>query len=433
MAAPDSEGITTASSSEFELRVLGGLQAGARAHLIADGRWITLGRDGDADIVLREAPFQQAAVRWFDGAWWWRLGQGPERVWPTGYGMRAASLTLAVGEIGSAWCSPDQLIEATELDHEVQGIQGEDGAAKAADSAASGGLPNSRPAQTSDPDLSVLQGPHAEVVRPASSGAGATKGGGRPIRRYGFWLSSWGLLLALGLWWWSAGGEDPVLTEPSGSGQGGAALQPDDPVGQLGRLLARHPLSDTLTLSPGPEGRVLIKGIVPDDETLEVMLRPVLGSGLKVSLQVLTMPEFEARVQALDSLLPADVSASATPLGRVLLRMEGEPDASPDEWVALARSEIPESLGVEVERKPARPSVGSPMSPKSKGDAPPGHHSAEFPQVMAVVGGASAHIVLRDGSRVLPGGRVNGLTLREVGAAELVFQDDDGLMRRMPR
>jgi hypothetical protein len=52
---------------------------------------------------------------------------------------------------------------------------------------------------------------------------------------------------------------------------------------------------------------------------------------------------------------------------------------------------------------------------------------------MAVVGGASAHIVLRDGSRVLPGGRVNGLTLREVGAAELVFQDDDGLMRRMPR
>ena len=63
MAAPDSEGITTASSSEFELRVLGGLQAGARAHLIADGRWITLGRDGDADIVLREALAAQPSLK----------------------------------------------------------------------------------------------------------------------------------------------------------------------------------------------------------------------------------------------------------------------------------------------------------------------------------------------------------------------------------
>jgi hypothetical protein len=52
---------------------------------------------------------------------------------------------------------------------------------------------------------------------------------------------------------------------------------------------------------------------------------------------------------------------------------------------------------------------------------------------MAVVGGPSAHVVLKDGRRLLPGGSVAGLQLSTIADTEVTFIDSSGRSLKMPR
>lgn len=420
MATAESVGLG-AYPADFELRVFSGLQAGARAPLSADGRWTSLGHDPASDVVLREAPFSQAFLRWADGCWWWRAGEGAPRAIPEGQGIRMGPTALAIGPAQSAWRMPESWWE-------IAGTP--EGEAEPEPSRAPE-VPDRREPELDPGSLSE----QTEVSGPGRTASRVERPDGVRTSRKPWWgvagsvslaVLALSLVLGIGL----VASEDEPSKPADDSTARDAPVYSGDPVEQVKRLLARHPLGDGLRVSLGAEGRVEISGVVPDDETLEAMLRPVLGLGVKVSLKVLTIAELESRVQSLDSLLPAEVSASATPEGHIRLLVEADAPHTVEELMAWVRREIPEAAEVTVEFAPA-PVAAAPE--QSLGGSPLRTASAEGLGVMAVVGGRAAHIVLRDGSHVLPGGRVQGMTLRDIGETELVFQDDRGQVHRMPR
>jgi hypothetical protein len=51
----------------------------------------------------------------------------------------------------------------------------------------------------------------------------------------------------------------------------------------------------------------------------------------------------------------------------------------------------------------------------------------------AVVSGDSGYLILRDGSRVLPGGMMQGMRLERIGETELIVSDARGQRFRIAR
>ena len=56
-----------------------------------------------------------------------------------------------------------------------------------------------------------------------------------------------------------------------------------------------------------------------------------------------------------------------------------------------------------------------------------------LPRIVAIQSGPLSYLLFADGVRVLPGGTVNGYRLTEIGDAELVFEDPNGVQHKVPR
>jgi hypothetical protein len=221
-----------------------------------------------------------------------------------------------------------------------------------------------------------------------------------------------------------------------------AARPPTSPVedaqqnlGRIQAILERQTLGNGLRAETGADGRIVLRGVVPSDEALEKMLRPVAQSGIRVKLRTLTDREFDLRVQALASRLPPGTTAQAVAPGRVRVAgsaaLPSESGAAALAQVrALVAKELPEALDVDIESSVQAKPSDTRVDTKAilSGDAP-----VRLPSVMAVVGGPSAHVVLKDGRRLLPGGSVAGLQLSTIADTEITFIDSSGRSLKMPR
>lgn len=65
--------------------------------------------------------------------------------------------------------------------------------------------------------------------------------------------------------------------------------------------------------------------------------------------------------------------------------------------------------------------------------APPAPVFPPLPAIAAVVGGPRPFLLLTDGRKWLPGGRVAGLVLQAIDDTTMVFEDGQGNVLRKPR
>jgi hypothetical protein len=435
----------------LELRVLSGRQAGARALLQAQAGGVTLGHLPENDIVLRDAPFARAEFTWEDGRWFWREeGEAPVGV-ARGQGVRHGRLALWLSDPRAPWDSqgPSQwALDRTEP--EAQRDSDSTGADdteppeprnEAPPQASANPTPTVSHTSDSEPPVAAGDGTvDPLLISPAQDSHGlAPRTERRPARR------SWPAMaapavLALGLLSaaWLIGRTGDV----QGTGSTVAASPPPSPVedaqqnlARIQAILERQTLGNGLRAEAGADGRIVLRGVVPSDEALEKMLRPVAQSGIRVKLRTLTDREFDLRVQALANRLPQGTTAKAVAPGRVRVAggaaLPSESGASALAQVrALLAKELPEALDVDIEGSVQAKASDTRVDTKAilSGDAP-----VRLPSVMAVVGGPSAHVVLKDGRRLLPGGSVAGLQLSTIADTEVTFIDSSGRSLKMPR
>jgi hypothetical protein len=141
--------------------------------------------------------------------------------------------------------------------------------------------------------------------------------------------------------------------------------------------------------------------------------------------------------------LPGDVSAAAAGIGQILLEGTVESTGERTQLVAMAQRLIPHASAVRsrlltrAERALiAAERQGQPLPPAAS-PTPPGVAPApiapRLPPMAAVVSGDSGYLILRDGSRVLPGGMMQGMRLERIGETELIVSDARGQRFRIAR
>jgi hypothetical protein len=178
---------------------------------------------------------------------------------------------------------------------------------------------------------------------------------------------------------------------------------------------------------------------------------------------LLTQVEFEARARAIQPNLPAGIEASPEPGG--LLVLLGKRDDV--DWVLarqLVDSELPEVVAVDhrpvvtpeavsqwrevrqalrqaaATAKPVQPPASPPAGEAAVATVAPVQPLLEAPVPMpalpvihAVVGGPRPYLVLADGSKWLPGGKINLLVLVSIDNEQIVFEDAQGRTFKKPR
>lgn len=452
----------------LELRVLSGRQSGARALLPSDGAWTQLGRLDSNDLVLRDAPFDRVEVGFQDGQWVWRAADGGEVPLQAGQGVRFGEFVLLLCRPSEPW--REEWPEQWAIDGAVEGAS--DGAPQSlsGDEAASGQTPRAPGPESavtdleglapqSEPAADALTGPSADGgVSPSAADAQTQvahatpqSGLGARARHMKWAAASAGALTVLAMALWSMGvwrdAQEPRTPGPgltaSGSTTGGppggsvpaAAVAP--PVSDLETVTAL--LADSAKAVPGlkavagSDGRVVLKGVVRDDEALETALRPMIRAGVRVSLQALTAREFDLRAQSLARQLPKGLSVQAMPDGTLKIFGELASDAVLPGLQALAAQEVPESLGFEwavstTSTRQELEKLAQQADAQRVARLPP---VAPLPEVVSVIGGADAHVVLADGLRVSPGGFAGNWRLLSVADSAIVFVDPQGRQRKL--
>ncbi len=433
----------------LELRVLSGRQSGARALLPSDGAWTRLGRLNTNDLVLRDAPFDSVEVGLQDGQWWWRQGDGAEVPLQSGQGIRFDDFVLQLSRLSSPW------VEDLPTDWAI-----DEGAGRAPVPEAE---KDSAGASTDEPpSISALETPsqtlpekesNAKAELPGEAAAvEAAAGPVAPARvgRVKLLMVSASALSVLATAVWLLGVSRSPESAPTRAGNstdvtanagavGGASIAPvaTSPAGDpdtVNALLAGSSVpAPGLRAVAGPDGQVVLKGTVRDDEALEAALRPLIRAGVRVSMQVLTAREFDLRAQALSRQLPKGLAVQA--LGDGSLKIQGELTSAeilPD-LQALAAQEVPEALRVEwaVSTAAVRQELERQVQlidAQRVARLPP---VAPLPDVISVIGGADAHIVLADGLRVSTGGTVGPWRLLSVANSAITFVDPQGRQRSM--
>jgi hypothetical protein len=434
----------------LELRVLSGRQSGARALLPSDGVWTRLGRLDTNDLVLRDAPFDSVEVGLQDGQWWWRQADGAEVPLESGQGVRFGDFVLQMSRLSSPWLEElptDWAIDEPDGGAPAPAVEKELTHNSADEPLSASALDAPAPTQAEEEPDAKAELP-GELVAAADTAAPVAA----PARVGHFKrvVVSVGALSVLATAFWILGVSRPPASAPTGAGNttdisakggavGGASIAPvaapsTSDLDTVNALLAGASTpAPGLRAVAGPEGQVVLKGTVRDDEALEVALRPLIRAGVRVSMQVLTAREFDIRAQALSSQLPKGLAVQA--LGDGTLKIQGELASAEilPELQALAAQEVPEALRVEwsvstVASRQELERQAQLVDAQRVSRLPP---VAPLPDVMSVIGGADAHIVLADGLRVSTGGTVGVWRLVTVADSAITFVDPHGRQRRM--
>lgn len=274
---------------------------------------------------------------------------------------------------------------------------------------------------------------------------------------------------------------------PSGASQ-------EDLLRVSGRIAAAG-FNDVLRAHLRPDGRIEVSGVLESVDEQDQVIQLLSPERRWVALALLTQPEFAERVRDAARLLPDGFGAEALKGGRVRitgLLLSPDDDARAR---AIIEERLPQAVAivsglttpadtaaqwagelnrmgfesVKVAWQDARISIDG-MIPRERaaawelallgfnqryGDRLPTRVSLtlsdpaavpvaasaaqvplpppRLPRIVAIQSGPLSYLLFADGVRVLPGGMVNGYRLAEIGDAELLFEDTNGVQHKVPR
>jgi len=320
-------------TTPLELRLLSGVHAGASLSL-SPGESLTIGRSRNCDVVLHDAPFEQARLEASAEGWIWLEPDGTRQTIPRGQGLSAGPLVLTVQPTGESWSG------ATDLP--IAWVRPEAGDGKssgafppstsAADISTDGeGLgPNSEGAPPASPgDLPEAIPPVAdntagslEPVAVAASQAGRSPGGNR------VWLLAPGAIL-VGLAWYAAGLTHPFLRMfratpvelPVAAAPAPATGADAQDLARVVERIAAAGFNDVVRVALRPDGRIEVTGVLESVDEQDQVIQLLSPERRWLALALLTQAEFGERVRDAARLLPEGFGAEALPGGRI--RMTG--------------------------------------------------------------------------------------------------------------
>jgi type III secretion system YscD/HrpQ family protein len=336
----------------FELRLLSGVHAGASLSL-SPGERLTIGRSRNCDVVLHDAPFDQASLEARSEGWVWLEPDGTRQLIPRGQGLTAGGLVLTVQSAGETWSAATELPIAwtrPESGSAQAGVSlpaaieladngvGEGGVSASFGSAAAGTLNESQAAAPLAADHAG-ESPAQVAIEVARSRSSA--------RRSKAWLLAPGAVL-VGLAWYASGLTDPLLGlfrgAPVELPVEAAPLSPAVASGQdLARVLERITaagFNDVVRAALRRDGRIEVTGVLESVDEQDQVVQLLSPERRWVALALLTQAEFAERVRDAARGLPEGLNAEALTGGRI--RLTGL--ALRPEEGALARSIIEERL-----------------------------------------------------------------------------------------
>ncbi len=390
----------------MQLRILSGLHAQAHVPMPEAGQTLRMGRNVDNDVILRDAPFEEAELQLVPTGCQLTLGGHTVEV-AQGLAMQIASLAWVVQPAHAPW--PLQWDNALRLDTALASTTDESILGDAADSSETSPPPR-RPTLATD---STPESPLVQMPEPAP----------RPWLRYGAWACSMGLVVGLFAWspWLSGPQQAAMQATPADST---ARDKPADvSVAELEKLLKDAGWGDTVRVKPPVQGVFALLGVVNDMEQVDEVLRLLSNKTRRIQPGVLTQAEFEQRLNALQPQLPEGLRLSAQPGGRILLQATAasKNQLTPTRQWLLA--EVPEASGVDLT---------SPSDTDSR-KIFSGHGRWDLPTIVSVQSGANGYVMLANGNKVLPGGYLDTLKLSSIEDDTLVLQDNSGQLLRVKR
>lgn len=402
--------------SSLDLRVLEGLHQGAHVPLAPFAQGLQIAAAGQADVLLRDAPGQARLAATGDGLQWQEDGFSqalqPGMVW------RWGQVVLGLAQSQDSW--PAQLpplaferspIPAPEASAAVE-QPGNEAAAADAEAEPSDAPSPVAPAQALPPTV--------QRSVPARWTAART-----------VWVLAVVIAVALALLGLAARtAAPPAASTPLTAA---ATTLPRIDMRQVRQLLVDLSLEMVVLPKLRPDGRLVLKGVVSDDQALEALaagLRKITGNA---SVMVITQREFIARVKALQDNLPEGIVARPQDDGALVL------EAADDkvDWTLarqLVEGELPEvALVDQVVLDAASQPENDGLAPAFEGSRMRDAAFPAIPRIAVVMGGARPYLMLEQGQKWLPGGKIGGLTLQAVEDQSLVFEDAQGRTWRRPR
>lgn len=437
------------AADSLELRILTGFHAGGVSGLHADES-MSLGSDQDNDLVLRDAPFVSAQLAWQEGTLVWRDAYGEFALsWP--HLIRAGRLSLLICIASRAWEEPaDDLPVLSIADGSSEASRPPLAAERAPDEDA----PELTPARgtgyiASDPILAhALRGALEQSAEHSADASGSSPSSApetAPGQRMRWAVLALLAVAALGVLMTridlgsARKSAESVSPDPADAAQ--ASLDPAVLTAVRTHIAAAR--LDPQVRAAIVGNRIRLTGVVESDEVMEALLRRISSSTQQIDLDLLTQGEFAVRVREMSATLPGDVSAAAAGIGQILLEGTVESTGERTQLLAMAQRLIPHASAVRsrlltrAERALiAAERQGQPLPPAAS-PTPPGVAPApiapRLPPMAAVVSGDSGYLILRDGSRVLPGGMMQGMRLERIGETELIVSDARGQRFRIAR
>lgn len=386
-------------SATLELRIVAGLHAGAVVVLPPDGTSLTLGADDDNDVLLRDAGFATAHLVHDDGGWVFECNA--QRI------VLAPGDALSLPPLAIALIAPDQPWR----DEALRWV--------AAPTREEPVMEAELPTVGMDPAIVTAHDEEDAGIATDERPAPATRAPQRARGTYALaGVATLAVLIATGIAVLLPAEEPPAPPAPVVA----AAVDPRS----VEEVVRAAGYAEQVRVLARPDGRVLLRGVVADEEAQEALLKTVSTVTRRVVLNLMTQAEFAQRVRAVTPLLPDGVSAE--PAARGIVALSGLVNAEDD--IALARgtmsSEVPEANGVDTTaltvRKP-EPVVTTPRPPATP----------KLPRLVAVQGGANSYVLLASGERLLPGASINGYRLTTIEDTAIVVEDRGGRRYRIPR
>ena len=380
----------------LQLRILSGLHAQASLPMPEAGQVVRIGRGVDNDVILRDAPFEQAELTLLASGCQVLLDGETFEV-AEGVAMQVTSLAWVVQPSQASW--PIQWLDAVHLDKANK-------------------PPTTTEPVVSAPPIATL----TTVSTPQSPLVFMPEPAPKSMLRYGSWAFS--LLLVLGLAIWN-----PWITEPQEAAV--KATAPDASassnlaevsVNELQKLLKDAGWGDKVRVKPPVQGVFNVLGVVDNLEQVDEVVGLLSIKTRRIQPNMLTQSEFELRLKSLQQEMPEGLRISAQAGGRILLQADAAQKnniTSTRQWLL---AEVPEASGIDV------PGPGETSQGIFKGGG-----RWDLPTIISVQSGANGYVLLANGSKVMPGGYLAKLKLSSIEDDTLVLQDNSGQLLRVNR
>ncbi len=392
----------------LQLRILSGLHAQASVPMPEIDQVLRIGRGVDNDVILRDAPFEQAELKLLTNSCQLLL-DGEIFEAAKGLAMQIGTLAWVVQPTHASW--PIQWHDALRID-----------AAKTSTATATEpmvALSSAVGEQVTPPQKIAL----ATAPTPESPLVLMPEPAPKPWLRYGALACSLLLVLGLAMWSpWQTGQDEAVVKTTTPDASAGSSLA-EVSVAELQKLLKDAGWGDKVRVKPPVQGVFSLLGVVDDMEQVDEVVRLLSIKTRRIQPNVLTQFEFEQRLKSLQQEMPEGLRVSAQTGGRILLQAATAQKSQINPTRQWLLAEVPEASGIDV---------AGPGETGQRGMFK-GNGRWDLPTIISVQSGANGYVMLANGNKVMPGGFLAKLKLSSIEDDTLVLQDHSGQLLRVNR